>query len=62
MHNRRLQLTPQCQNEVRRVLRTRAVRVNLIPDIEDVCRPALSEYCSQNVKASEVRRRLPFHP
>ncbi|KAK6025173.1 cysteine rich repeat-containing domain protein, partial [Ostertagia ostertagi] len=37
----------------RRVLHTRAVRVNLIPDIEDACREALSEYCSHNVKPME---------
>ncbi|XGW08842.1 hypothetical protein V3C99_011284 [Haemonchus contortus] len=46
-------LSKKCGIEVRRVLHTRAVRVNLIPDIEDACREALSEYCSNNVKPME---------
>ncbi|KJH51316.1 cysteine rich repeat-containing domain protein [Dictyocaulus viviparus] len=46
-------LSHKCGVEVRRVLHTRAVRVNLIPDIEDACRDALSEYCSHNVKPME---------
>ncbi|KAK6056169.1 cysteine rich repeat-containing domain protein [Cooperia oncophora] len=46
-------LSKKCGVEVRRVLHTRAVRVNLIPDIEDACREALSEYCSNNVKPME---------
>lgn len=47
-------MKPECAANVRRVLRTRAVRVNLIPDIEDACRDALSEYCSNDVKPMEV--------
>ncbi|KAJ1370206.1 hypothetical protein KIN20_031890 [Parelaphostrongylus tenuis] len=46
-------LSKKCGVEVRRVLHTRAVRVNLIPDIEDACRDALSEYCSHNVLPME---------
>ncbi|PAV55880.1 hypothetical protein WR25_13801 [Diploscapter pachys] len=46
-------LSPQCGHEVRRVLHSRAARVNLIPDVEDNCREALSEYCSHNVKPME---------
>ncbi|KAI1702818.1 cysteine rich repeat domain-containing protein [Ditylenchus destructor] len=46
-------LSPDCAQNVRRVLRTRANRVNLIPEIEETCRDALSEYCSTNVKPME---------
>lgn len=42
-----------CGMEVRRILHTRAMRVNLIPDLEDYCRDALSEYCSHNVQPTE---------
>uniref|UniRef100_A0A915AS27 Golgi apparatus protein 1 n=1 Tax=Parascaris univalens TaxID=6257 RepID=A0A915AS27_PARUN len=54
-------LKPECAANVRRVLRTRAVRVNLIPDIEDACRDALSEYCSNDVKPMEEMRCLQDH-
>uniref|UniRef100_A0A915DY09 Golgi apparatus protein 1 n=1 Tax=Ditylenchus dipsaci TaxID=166011 RepID=A0A915DY09_9BILA len=46
-------LSQQCAENVRRVLRSRAVRVNLIPGIEESCREALSEHCSNNVKPME---------
>ena len=46
-------LSPQCAENVRRVLRTRAIRVNLMPGVEETCREALSEYCSTNVKPTE---------
>ncbi|GMR35933.1 hypothetical protein PMAYCL1PPCAC_06128 [Pristionchus mayeri] len=46
-------MSPKCTSEVHRVLRTRAVRVNLIPDVEANCREALSEYCSNNVQPQE---------
>ncbi|WKX97247.1 hypothetical protein Q1695_013144 [Nippostrongylus brasiliensis] len=54
-------LSKKCGMEVRRVLHTRAVRVNLIPDIEDACRDALSEYCSANVKPMEEMNCLQEH-
>ncbi|RCN32590.1 cysteine rich repeat-containing domain protein [Ancylostoma caninum] len=54
-------LSKKCGVEVRRVLHTRAVRVNLIPDIEDSCRDALSEYCSQNVQPMEEMDCLQQH-
>ncbi|KAK0393485.1 hypothetical protein QR680_000235 [Steinernema hermaphroditum] len=41
-------LDQNCAMNVRRVLHTRAVRVNLMPEVEESCRPALSEYCSRN--------------
>lgn len=54
-------LSKKCGMEVRRVLHTRAVRVNLIPDIEDACRDALSDYCSNNVKPMEEMNCLQEH-
>ncbi|VDK72684.1 unnamed protein product [Litomosoides sigmodontis] len=51
-------LKPECAANVRRALRTRAVRVNLMPDIESSCREALSEYCSTNVKPTQEMRCL----
>ncbi|EYC08555.1 hypothetical protein Y032_0065g3610 [Ancylostoma ceylanicum] len=54
-------LSKKCGVEVRRVLHTRAVRVNLIPDIEDSCRDALSEYCSHNVQPMEEMDCLQQH-
>lgn len=46
-------LSQNCGRQVRQLLHLRAVRVNLVPEIEDSCRDALSEYCSHNVKPSE---------
>ncbi|EGT52320.1 hypothetical protein CAEBREN_08410 [Caenorhabditis brenneri] len=46
-------LSQKCGTQVRQLLHVRAVRVNLIPEIEDGCREALSEFCSHNVKPSE---------
>lgn len=54
-------LKPECMSNVRRVLHTRAVRVNLIPDVEDECRNALSEYCSGNVQPTEEMKCLQEH-
>ncbi|CAI4232920.1 unnamed protein product [Auanema sp. JU1783] len=46
-------LSYKCGIEVRRVLHSRAVRVNLLPEVEDNCRDALSEYCSHQVQPME---------
>ncbi|CAI5443373.1 unnamed protein product [Caenorhabditis angaria] len=46
-------LSVQCGTQVRQLLRLRAARVNLVPEIEDACRDALSNYCSHNVKPME---------
>ncbi|CAB3405076.1 unnamed protein product [Caenorhabditis bovis] len=46
-------LSQRCGTEVRNLLRMRAARVNLIPEIEDSCREALSAFCSNNVKPQE---------
>jgi len=46
-------LSKECNFNVHRILRTRAIRVNLLPDVESACRDALSEYCSNNVAPQE---------
>uniref|UniRef100_A0AC35TWW4 Golgi apparatus protein 1 n=1 Tax=Rhabditophanes sp. KR3021 TaxID=114890 RepID=A0AC35TWW4_9BILA len=46
-------LSQQCAKEVRKTLRSRALRVNLLPDVEEFCRGALSEYCSSNTAPRE---------
>jgi Golgi apparatus protein 1 len=51
-------LSQDCAQNVHRVLRERAGRVNLIPDVEENCRDALSEYCSHNVKPMEEMKCL----
>jgi Golgi apparatus protein 1 len=43
---------------VHRVLRERAARVNLLPDVEENCRDALSEFCSHNVQPQEEMKCL----
>lgn len=47
-------LSNVCAQNIHRVLRLRATRVNLIPEVEENCREALSEYCSENVQPTEV--------
>ncbi|KAI6197524.1 hypothetical protein M3Y94_01234100 [Aphelenchoides besseyi] len=51
-------LSHDCQLNVHRVLRERASRVNLISDVEENCRDALSEFCSHNVKPQEEMKCL----
>ncbi|CEF59806.1 Cysteine-rich Golgi apparatus protein 1 repeat and Cysteine-rich Golgi apparatus protein 1 repeat,eukaryote-containing protein [Strongyloides ratti] len=54
-------LSLKCAKQIRRVLQERAVRVNLLPDIEENCRGALSEYCSVNVAPKEEMMCLQSH-
>lgn len=39
-------------------MRERAARVNLLPDVEENCRDALSEFCSHNVQPQEEMKCL----
>ncbi|KAL3080502.1 hypothetical protein niasHT_038939 [Heterodera trifolii] len=54
-------LGKECALYVRQVMCERAARVNLLPEIEENCRDALSEYCSQNVKPTEEMHCLQEH-
>jgi len=40
--------------EVHRVLRERAISVNLLPEVESECREQLSVLCSSGVQRNEV--------
>lgn len=40
------QLKPECEDQVRRVMRQRAVNVELIPEVEEMCLDDLILYCS----------------
>ena len=51
-------LAPDCRFNVQRVLRERSARVNLLPDVEENCRDALSEFCSHNVAPQEEMKCL----
>uniref|UniRef100_A0A0N5ASS7 Golgi apparatus protein 1 n=1 Tax=Syphacia muris TaxID=451379 RepID=A0A0N5ASS7_9BILA len=54
-------LQPACADNIRRILRLRAARVFLMPDIEDTCREALSEYCSADTNPSSEMKCLQEH-
>ncbi|TMS33552.1 hypothetical protein L596_001281 [Steinernema carpocapsae] len=47
-------LEQDCAMNVRRVLHTRAIRVNLMPEVEENCRGALSEYCSRKTDVPQA--------
>ncbi|XP_037814855.1 Golgi apparatus protein 1 isoform X1 [Lucilia sericata] len=48
-------LRPACFKEVKRVMRQRAVSVDLIPEVEDACIEDLSYYCFENTgKGAEM--------
>lgn len=46
-------LRPACFKEVKRVMRQRAVSVDLIPEVEDACIDDLSYYCFENIEKGE---------
>ncbi|KAL4715182.1 hypothetical protein ACJJTC_012229 [Scirpophaga incertulas] len=46
-------LKPACEQQVRRVMRQRAVSVDLLPEIEDSCIDDLSTICSENTGKGE---------
>lgn len=48
------QLSVRCEHEVHRALRERAVRVNLMPDLELHCRGALALHCSHNTQPNQA--------
>lgn len=54
MRNFILQLSRACAIEVKRVMRQRAVSVDLEPRIEEPCMYELGMYCSENVEKGKV--------
>ncbi|XP_015923497.1 Golgi apparatus protein 1 [Parasteatoda tepidariorum] len=51
--DKNVQLSRECLYEVRRVMRQRAVSVDLMPEIEEPCLLDLTERCSENVEKGE---------
>lgn len=44
-----VQLKPSCEKQVRRVMRQRAIRADLIPEVEEMCLEDLSALCTEKV-------------
>lgn len=49
-----LQLSRACAFEIRRVMRQRAIRVELEPRIEEPCMADLGAFCSERVEEGDV--------
>lgn len=47
------QLKPSCEEQVKRVMRQRAIRVALIPEIEQSCLDDLALFCPEKTKPGE---------
>ncbi|XP_064598878.1 Golgi apparatus protein 1-like [Liolophura sinensis] len=47
-----------CRNEVKRVMRTRAMSINLMPEIEEQCIQDLGQFCSEGTGQGEELRCL----
>ena len=45
-----ISLHEKCHQEVKRVMRQRAISVNLIPEVEDVCIEDLSQFCNNKIE------------
>ncbi|XP_055943166.1 Golgi apparatus protein 1-like isoform X2 [Argiope bruennichi] len=51
--DKNVQLSRECLYEVRRVMRQRAVSVDLLPEIEEPCLLDLTKFCNENVEKGE---------
>ncbi|PRD28569.1 UNVERIFIED_CONTAM: Glg1 [Trichonephila clavipes] len=51
--DKNVQLSRECLYEVRRVMRQRAVSVDLLPEIEEPCILDLTKFCNENVEKGE---------
>lgn len=59
--DKNMQLTQNCYQEVKRVMRQRAVSVDLIPEVEDVCLEDLSAFCFDKTQKGEEMDCLQNH-
>lgn len=59
--NKTMQLTQNCFQEVKRVMRQRAVSVDLIPEVEDVCLDDLASFCQDKTHRGEEMECLQNH-
>jgi Golgi apparatus protein 1 len=57
----KMQLSQNCFTEVKRVMRQRAVSVDLIPEVEDVCLDDLAGYCFDKTQKGEEMECLQQH-
>lgn len=57
----KMQLSQNCFQEVKRVMRQRAVSVDLIPEVEDVCLDDLASYCPDKTQKGEEMDCLQNH-
>lgn len=48
-----VQLKPECFQEIKRVMRQRAISVDLIPEVEDMCIDDLANYCFDKTQKGE---------
>lgn len=60
-HDKKMQLTQTCFQEVKRVMRQRAVNVDLIPEVEDVCLDDLAAFCFDKTQKGEEMECLQNH-
>lgn len=59
--NKEMQLSQNCFNEVKRVMRQRAVSVDLIPEVEDNCIDDLATFCFDKTQKGEETECLQNH-
>lgn len=59
--NKTMQLSQNCFQEVKRVMRQRAVSVDLIPEVEDVCLDDLASFCPDKTHRGEEMECLQNH-
>lgn len=59
--DKNLQLSESCFNEVKRVMRQRAVSVDLIPEVEENCLEDLSTFCFDKTQKGEEMECLQNH-
>lgn len=59
--NKTMQLSQNCFQEVKRVMRQRAVSVDLIPEVEDVCLDDLAAFCFDKTQKGEEMDCLQNH-
>lgn len=57
----KMQLSQNCYTEVKRVMRQRAVSVDLIPEVEDVCLDDLAAFCFDKTQKGEEMECMQQH-
>ena len=60
-HEKKMQLSEVCFQEVKRVMRQRAISVDLIPEVEDSCLEDLAANCFDKTQKGEEMECLQQH-